>query len=353
LNFAAQQPADQSAGQYTFVPCGDLARHIENAEPSKLNLVAMSLAQELLRNGWQRDPHAGSSARRFIRAGTALDVDRALGDLAHGRLSGESWRAACHQTGITFIKVAIPSQGTIAPMTAAGNGLDPVFGGGSFGSGSNGRKAALSSAAVVIAVVVRVALVFTGGTEFPSNTTAAGCGCDDTTPPPAQLQTSGPNSSADGRSNLPGGFASLKYEAVAGQGETRSDANGSGGPHDGAVWATSSQTGTGISEIRLMHLIFEPTLNSPARVRGLVAVRNASANRMARRPVRVKHISVRGRKGYAWQFKTASDNWMFVAVFPDLVHSIELRCWGAQDDNTAIKARCREALNSLKFKQTA
>ena len=154
---------------------------------------------------------------------------------------------------------------------------------------------------------------------------------------------------ADGRSNLNGGAASLRYTPAPGLRELMTDEDFDAGPHDGARWELRSARSAGYNAITLSHYVFDdPPLDGPAAVRAFVAGKDAEHAELAGAAVPHTTRVVGGRTGYVWKHHTANGTWYFTAWFPQPVHTVRLECI-ARSRQPQFERLCGEAVRSLAF----
>lgn len=154
---------------------------------------------------------------------------------------------------------------------------------------------------------------------------------------------------ADGRSNLNGSAASLRYTPAPGLRELITDEDFDAGPHDGARWELRSARSAGYNAMTLSHYVFDdPPLDSPAAVRAFVAGKDAEHAKLAGAPVAHTTRVVGGRTGYVWKHYTTNGSWSFTAWFPQPVHTVRLECI-ARSRQPQFERLCGEAVRSLAF----
>ena len=154
---------------------------------------------------------------------------------------------------------------------------------------------------------------------------------------------------ADGRSNLSGGSASLRYTPAPGLRELVTDEDFDAGPHDGARWELRSARSAGYNALTLSHYVFDdPPLDGLAAVRAFVAGKDAEHAKLAGAPVSHTTRVVGGRTGYVWKHYTTNDTWYFTAWFPQPVHTVRLECI-ARSRQPQFERLCGEAVRSLAF----
>ena len=154
---------------------------------------------------------------------------------------------------------------------------------------------------------------------------------------------------ADGRSNLGGGSASLRYTPAPGLRELVTDEDFDAGPHDGARWELRSAPSAGHNAMTLSHYVFDdPPLDGPAAVRAFVAGKDAEHAKLAGAPVSHTTRVVGGRTGYVWKHYTTNGTWYFTAWFPQPVHTVRLECI-ARSRQPQFERLCGEAVRSLAF----
>ena len=154
---------------------------------------------------------------------------------------------------------------------------------------------------------------------------------------------------ADGRSNLSGGGASLRYTAASGLRELVTDEHLEAGPDDGARWELRTAPSAGFNAITLAHYIFDdPRLDDAAAVAEFVKGKDEEHAKLAGGRVGHTRRVVDGRTGYVWKHRTANGYWYFTAWFPQPVHTVRLECI-ARSREERFRRLCAEAMSSLAF----
>jgi hypothetical protein len=153
----------------------------------------------------------------------------------------------------------------------------------------------------------------------------------------------------DGRSNLAGGAASLRYTPGPGLVELVTDERPLAGPFDGARWELRSSFTKGYNTITLGHYVVRPSLDNPAAIAAFVAAKDRAHSRLA--AARVSHTTrvVDGRTGYVWEHGGPSGYWYYAAWFPQPEHSVRVECI-ARREASRFKRLCAEAMGSLEFR---
>jgi len=156
---------------------------------------------------------------------------------------------------------------------------------------------------------------------------------------------------ADGRSNLSGGAASLRYTNQAGLDEVVTDEHLGAGPSDGARWELRSSPADPYHAVTLSHYVFDdPRLDDEAAVAGFVAGKDADHSELAGSRVTHTERVVDGRRGYVWDHDLPGGGWNFTAWFPHPVDSVRLECYTRDRRQTdRFKRLCAEAVRSLSF----
>lgn len=154
---------------------------------------------------------------------------------------------------------------------------------------------------------------------------------------------------ADGRSNMPGGLATLSFTPLPGQRElVRSRSVDA--PHDGSEWFVSmpDSSETGSNYAVLAYYVFKPPLDTDAAMREARAAEQRNASNMAADPIVFKTIDVDGRRADEFRFTMpGGDRALRVWIFGP-VHSFRFDCRvGAGQDR--LWRQCDELLESLKL----
>ncbi|HET8953998.1 MAG TPA: hypothetical protein VFN44_25975 [Solirubrobacteraceae bacterium] len=180
--------------------------------------------------------------------------------------------------------------------------------------------------------------------------TASATGYDLTIVPVAVQQLTGDTLPTDGRSDLTGGAASLRYTPGPGLRELRTDEHWGEAPDDGARWELRTSFTRGYNVISLSHFVFVPRLDDPAAVGAFVAGKDREQSRLAGVPVRHGERVVDGRTGYVWQYRSHRGYRQYAAWFPQPVHSVRVECI-AKKDAARFERLCAEAMASLRFRR--
>lgn len=146
---------------------------------------------------------------------------------------------------------------------------------------------------------------------------------------------------ADGRSNLTGGAASIRYSPAPGIRELAADERWSSDPGDGARWELHQ----GSDVVSLSSYVFEPELDGEAAIGEFVAGKLAEHAKYAGGVVRPETLRAGGRTGYVWEYTDRGGVWHHVAWFPARVHSVRLECLARRPDPPL----CTQAARSLRF----
>jgi hypothetical protein len=153
----------------------------------------------------------------------------------------------------------------------------------------------------------------------------------------------------DGRSNLTGNAASLRYTPGPDLKELITDEDWGEGPNDGARWELRSKFTKGYNVVSLAHYIFvDPRLDEAAAVADFVADKDREHERAAGDPVPHRERVVDGRKGYTWNHRARDGFWQYAAWFPHPVHSVRVECI-AKSQEDRFRRLCAEAVSSLEF----
>lgn len=155
--------------------------------------------------------------------------------------------------------------------------------------------------------------------------------------------------SADGKSNLPGRYASLKYAVLSNESEwaTKQSVDN---PYDGSVWGVSRATADGASYIMLSHYTFIPPLTTEAERETFAdSVVDTLGAKPGTTPVR-STIEVDGRDGYEYRFVKATGSEAIVTYFLGDKHSYRYDCDAAAGDDEFLRT-CDRAQRTLSFRR--
>ena len=154
---------------------------------------------------------------------------------------------------------------------------------------------------------------------------------------------------ADGRSDLTGGAASLRYAPASDLRELITDEDFGAGPADGARWELRPKSRAGGDAVILSHYIFDdPRLDDPAAVAAFVADKDREHADLAGERVTHTERVVDGRTGYVWEHRLRNGAWYSTTWFPQPVHTVRLECVGRRQTDR-FKRLCAEAVRSLRF----
>jgi len=155
----------------------------------------------------------------------------------------------------------------------------------------------------------------------------------------------------DGRSNLNGEAASIKYTRGPDLNEFITDDLRGDAQTDGARWELRSKLTKGYNILSLAHYIYDdPALDNPDAVAAFVARKDREHAGLAGSPVTHTSIVVRGRRGYVWNHGSQHGYWFYAAWFPHPVHTVRLECIAKRQEDR-FRGLCREALRSLTFRE--
>jgi hypothetical protein len=154
----------------------------------------------------------------------------------------------------------------------------------------------------------------------------------------------------DGRSNLTGGAASVRYTRGPDLREFILDGAGAGQPpYDGAQWELRSSFRKGYNVVSLGHLVQDPPLDDPAAIAAFVERKDREHADLAGEDVSHTTRVVDGRRGYVWNHSSSRDYWYYAAWFPHPEHTVRVECI-ARRQKERFQRLCAEALDSLEFR---
>ncbi|HEX8742780.1 MAG TPA: hypothetical protein VF712_06585 [Thermoleophilaceae bacterium] len=154
----------------------------------------------------------------------------------------------------------------------------------------------------------------------------------------------------DGRSNLTGGAASVRYTVGPDLREFITDDLRGDAQTSGARWELRSSFRKGFNAVSLAHYVYEPRLDDPAAVAAFVAKKDREHSRLAGFDVTHTERMVAGRRGYVWNHPSRNGFWYFAAWFPQPVHTVRLECIADKQEDR-FRRLCSEALRSLEFRR--
>ena len=156
----------------------------------------------------------------------------------------------------------------------------------------------------------------------------------------------------DGRSNLTGNYASLRYTTGPDLREFITDGPVEAKPDGGQRWELRSRFTKGYNMVSLAHYVFEPALDDPKAIADFVAEKDREHSRLAGHDVTHTERMVDGRKGYVWNHGSWTGRWYYAAWFPQPVHTIRVECIATKQKDR-FKRLCAEAVGSLRFHDAA
>lgn len=154
---------------------------------------------------------------------------------------------------------------------------------------------------------------------------------------------------ADGKSNLPGRYASLEYSVLANESEWANRQNVDS-PYDGSVWGVSRSTADGASFIMLSHYTFVPPITTAAQREAFAdAVTDSLGAKPDTTPER-RTIRLDGRVAYEYRFVKASGSNAIVTYVLGKKHSYRFDCDAAEGDDE-FYTTCERAQKTLDFRR--
>jgi hypothetical protein len=153
----------------------------------------------------------------------------------------------------------------------------------------------------------------------------------------------------DGRSDLTGNSASVRYTPGPDLHEFNTDNLAEGSETDGARWELRSSFTKGFNVLSLAHYIHEPRLDNPAAVADFVARKDREHAGLAGYKVTHTEFTVDGRKGYVWNHDSRHGYWYYAAWFPQPVHTVRVECIAGRQERK-FRRLCGEAIESLDFR---
>lgn len=154
---------------------------------------------------------------------------------------------------------------------------------------------------------------------------------------------------ADGKSNLPGRFASLTYSVLDNETEFAQRQNVDS-PYDGSNWSVSRFGDDGSSFMMLSHYTFVPPLATKAQRETFA---DAAADSIGAKPGTTperRTIQLDGRTAYEYRFEKASGTNSIVVYVLGKKHSYRFDCDAAKSDDEFFTS-CERALKSLRFRR--
>ena len=156
----------------------------------------------------------------------------------------------------------------------------------------------------------------------------------------------------DGRSNLTGNYASLRYTTGPDLREFITDGPAGAKPAGGQRWELRSRFTKGYNVVSLAHYVFEPALDDPKAIANFVAEKDREHSRLAGHDVTHTERVVDGRRGYVWSHGSWTGRSYYAAWFPQPVHTIRVECI-ATKQRERFRRLCAEAVGSLRFNDAA
>ena len=156
----------------------------------------------------------------------------------------------------------------------------------------------------------------------------------------------------DGKSDLTGGAASIRYTPGPDLHEFITDKQLDADSDAGARWELRSSWTKGYNLISLATYRPDPPLNNTAAVKDFLARKDREHSQLAGRSVTHAELTVAGRKGYYWRHDSERGYDYFAAWFPQSVSSVRLECI-SKNQRKKFERLCGEAIRSLKFSTAA
>lgn len=156
---------------------------------------------------------------------------------------------------------------------------------------------------------------------------------------------------ADGRSQLPGGRATLKYEPLPGQREKVNVGYSSNGKPawTGTMWALVTPNER--SFITLFEMKFDPILG-PDMLSGALPFFNSNVASEVGRPVAYRTEEMDGREAWVWRVRHADGTRELFAWVVDRQYGHRLQCQAAVSEPDVWR-QCRDALQNVRFPNRA
>lgn len=154
---------------------------------------------------------------------------------------------------------------------------------------------------------------------------------------------------ADGKSNLPGRYASLKYSVLSNETEW-ANKQSIDSPYDGSVWGVSRANSDGASYIMLSHYTFVPPITTAAERQTFADSVVGSLGAKSGTTPKRSTITVDGRDGYEYRFVKSSGSKAIVTYFLGDKHSYRFDCDAAEGDDEFYTS-CERAQQSLSFRR--
>jgi hypothetical protein len=175
---------------------------------------------------------------------------------------------------------------------------------------------------------------------FPNGTATSGSGEAGDTPLPL-----------DGRSNLPGGLASLTYTPAAKQFEELGSADTDFGATGGAKWTVSRWGPHGLSFFGVQKVQWSEPIETKAEIVAWLRKENAKYSGYAGRWVTYHRSKFNGHRAYIWQFQIAGGGWRYAAWILHKSEALDFICAAAPGDPQlgAFQGQCNEAMKSTKI----
>lgn len=190
----------------------------------------------------------------------------------------------------------------------------------------------------MVTIVVLIAVAVGGGFEFLADQI------------PDRERSDSENTSffpADGRSQLPGGRASLNYEPLPRQQEKVNVGYSSNGrpAWTGTMWGVVTPGER--SFITIFEQKFEPAL-PPEMLGGALGAYNSDIARTTGEPTPYRTREIDGREAWVWRYRSDSGDRELQAWVVDLQYGHRLQCRAAPDE-PEVWRQCEDALENLKF----
>lgn len=153
----------------------------------------------------------------------------------------------------------------------------------------------------------------------------------------------------DGRSNLTGGAASIRYKPDGDLREFITDSHADPDSYAGSRWELRSKWTQGYNLVSLATYRPNPPVETPEGLAYFLARKDREHSLLAGWSVTHAELTVDGRKGYYWHHDSDRGYRYYAAWFPQAGSTVRLECI-YKNERKKFERLCGEALRSLKFR---
>lgn len=322
-----------------LIPCGRLGYMISGSPPERVTAIADALEAKLVVAGWQQL----ASGSQFVRGKWRVDFRARLAAVAARTVSAEQWQEGCRLAGIGTLQIALPP--LIPPASSA---YAPPLTFSSPVPSSDPPSTGLQRKVPLWLVFAIVALLLGGlGWLLLSQRSPI-------RPPSGGDVGKGTYITADGRSSLPGGFASAKYEVSGHDWETVYQPNNVNGIGDGSAWYAAQILPSTKLHMGIGMRLLRPAIETPAIEKKWLGFQQGEITSRAGKSVQPTSVKIDGRPAHAWEFVDREGEWSREIWLVQSIHSFRFNCTAKNPsaaDLAIVKERCNDFLATVKVRK--